>query len=126
MTGANGTYPLAGPAECSAHAVGPTFPLQRAQHHLVPGGAVIVTAERVADQMEIRVIDDGVGLPPGWSLESSAGLGLSVTRERIAGLHPNDNTRFVVKRRSGGGTEVPAPVITGNEVKAVRIRSLCV
>lgn len=70
------------------------------------GGAVIVTAERVAGRTEIRVIDDGVGLPPGWSLESCAGLGLSVTRERIAGLHPNGNSLFLVKRRSDGGTEV--------------------
>jgi signal transduction histidine kinase len=70
------------------------------------GGAVTVTAERRAEQVEIRVIDDGVGLPPGWTLENSTGLGLSVTRERIAGLHPNGSSRFAVGRRSGGGTEV--------------------
>jgi signal transduction histidine kinase len=52
------------------------------------------------------VIDDGVGLPAGWTLENSTGLGLSVTRERIAGLHPNGSSRFEVGRRSGGGTEV--------------------
>jgi LytS/YehU family sensor histidine kinase len=62
------------------------------------GGVVTVSAESLADRMEIRVIDDGIGLPPGWSLESSAGLGLSVTRERIAGPHPNGDSRFVVKR----------------------------
>lgn len=70
------------------------------------GGTVLVTAERIANQIEIRVADDGVGLPPNWSLESCSGLALSVTRERIAGLHPNGNSRFAVKRRSGGGTEV--------------------
>jgi two-component system, LytTR family, sensor kinase len=70
------------------------------------GGAVTVTAVRSAEQVEIRVIDDGVGLPPGWTLENSTGLGLSVTRERIAGLHPNGSSRFAVGRRSGGGTEV--------------------
>jgi signal transduction histidine kinase len=70
------------------------------------GGAVTVTAERSAEQVEIRVIDDGVGLPPGWTLENSTGLGLSVTRERIAGIHPNGSSRFAVGRRSGGGTEV--------------------
>jgi two-component system, LytTR family, sensor kinase len=70
------------------------------------GGAVTVTAERSAEQVEIRVIDDGVGLPAGWTLENSTGLGLSVTRERIAGLHPNGNSRFSVARRSNGGTEV--------------------
>lgn len=70
------------------------------------GGAVTVTAERSAKQVEIRIIDDGVGLPPGWTLENSTGLGLSVTRERIAGIHPNGSSRFAVGRRSGGGTEV--------------------
>jgi two-component system, LytTR family, sensor kinase len=70
------------------------------------GGAVTVTAQRSAGQVKIRVEDDGVGLPPGWTLENSIGLGLSATRERIAGLHPNGNSRFAVNRRSGGGTEV--------------------
>jgi two-component system, LytTR family, sensor kinase len=70
------------------------------------GGAVTVIAERVQNQVEIRVTDDGVGLPPGWTLETSSGMGLSVTRERIVGLHPNGNSRFAVERRPEGGTEV--------------------
>jgi two-component system LytT family sensor kinase len=74
------------------------------------GGAVTVTAQRSAEQVEIRVTDDGVGLPPDWTLENSSGLGLSVTRERIAGLHPNGPSRFAVTRRSGGGTEVEISV----------------
>jgi two-component system, LytTR family, sensor kinase len=70
------------------------------------GGTVMVTARRVAGSVEIRVIDDGVGLPAGWSLETGAGLGLSVTRERVAGLHPNGESRFAVNRHGSGGTEV--------------------
>jgi len=70
------------------------------------GGTVAVTAQRSGQQVEIRVMDDGVGLPPTWTLENSAGLGLSVTRERIAGLHPDGSSRFAVKRRDIGGTEV--------------------
>jgi signal transduction histidine kinase len=70
------------------------------------GGTVTVTAERRAECLEIRIADDGVGLPPEWTAENSTGLGLSVTRERIAGLHPNGTSRFIVARRSGGGTEV--------------------
>jgi two-component system LytT family sensor kinase len=69
------------------------------------GGTVTVTAQRAEGNLEIRVLDDGVGLPPGWTLESSVGLGLSVTRERIAGLYPNGLSRFAVNRRAGGGTE---------------------
>jgi len=70
------------------------------------GGTVTVTAERGAYHVEIRVADDGVGLPPGWTPESSLGTGLSVTRERILGLHPDGNSRFVVRPRHGGGAEV--------------------
>jgi two-component system LytT family sensor kinase len=45
-------------------------------------------------------------LPPGWLLETSAGLGLSVTQERIAGLYPGGESYFAIRRRAGGGTEV--------------------
>ena len=68
------------------------------------GGSVIVSARRIDDQLEIRVTDDGVGLPPGWKLEEAAGLGLSVTRERIRGLHPNGGSSFAVRRRGPNGS----------------------
>lgn len=70
------------------------------------GGTVTVQAAREDGRLAIRVLDDGVGLPPGWSLEDSAGLGLSITRERIAGLHPNGDSRFEVHNRAEGGTAV--------------------
>jgi LytS/YehU family sensor histidine kinase len=70
------------------------------------GGTVIVSARRTGDRLQVNVVDDGVGLPPGWSLETSAGLGLSLTRDRIAGLYPNGSSRFGVRRRVEGGTEV--------------------
>jgi len=70
------------------------------------GGTVTVIARRGPNQVEIHVTDDGVGLPPGWTLETSAGRGLSVTRERIIGLHSDGSSRFSIRRRAGGGTEV--------------------
>src|SRR5579883_2069190 len=70
------------------------------------GGTVIVSARRDGNRLDIRVLDDGVGLPAGWTLENSAGVGLSVTRQRVAGLYPNGETCFAVNRRAGGGTEV--------------------
>ncbi len=70
------------------------------------GGTVVVSARRDGDRLDIRVLDDGVGLPAGWTLENSGGTGLSVTRERVAGLYPEGETSFAVNRRSGGGTEV--------------------
>jgi two-component system, LytTR family, sensor kinase len=70
------------------------------------GGTVIVSAHRVGNRLDIRVLDDGVGLPAGWTLENSGGVGLSVTRQRVAGLYPNGETCFAVNRRASGGTEV--------------------
>jgi two-component system LytT family sensor kinase len=70
------------------------------------GGTISVTARGVGMHLEIQVQDDGVGLPEGWTMEGSTGLGLSVTRERIAGLHPVGESRFAVVRRPIGGTSV--------------------
>ena len=70
------------------------------------GGTVIVSAHRDGNRLDIRVLDDGVGLPKGWTLENSGGVGLSVTRQRVVGLYPEGETRFAVNRRAGGGTEV--------------------
>jgi LytS/YehU family sensor histidine kinase len=70
------------------------------------GGTVIVSAHRVGNRLDIRVLDDGVGLPAGWTLENSGGVGLSVTRQRVAGLYPDGETCFGVNRRASGGTEV--------------------
>ena len=70
------------------------------------GGTVTVSAKPAGERLEIRVQDDGVGLPKGWKLETGAGVGLSVTRERIAELHPNGSSRFAVTSRFSGGTNV--------------------
>lgn len=80
------------------------------RHGLSPragGGTIIVTAGSSNGSLEICVADDGVGLPAGWSLQSQQGLGLSVTRERISGLHPPGCSSFAVTPRVGSsGTEV--------------------
>jgi signal transduction histidine kinase len=70
------------------------------------GGTVIVSAHRNGNRLDIRVLDDGVGLPAGWTLENSGGVGLSVTRQRLTGLYPDGETCFAVNRRATGGTEV--------------------
>ena len=67
---------------------------------------VIISANRVGNRLDIRVLDDGVGLPAGWTLEGSRGVGLSVTRQRVAELYPDGQACFAVNRRATGGTEV--------------------
>jgi two-component system LytT family sensor kinase len=86
--------------------------------HRASGGTVEVTAEPANGKLSIRVSDDGAGLPPGWSLENSTGLGLSVTRERIAGMYPNGEGTFAIRGRDEGGTvaEIVLPLrVMGEE-----------
>lgn len=71
----------------------------------ISGGAVTVNARAVGTNLVIQVEDDGLGLAPGWTLENSSGLGLTVTRERIAGLYPHGHS-FNIRRRPEGGTTV--------------------
>jgi two-component system, LytTR family, sensor kinase len=74
------------------------------------GGTVDISAVRVDGRVKIRVADDGMGLPAGWDLQKSAGLGLSATRERIAGIYPDARSRFEIRNREGGGTEVEVDI----------------
>jgi signal transduction histidine kinase len=69
------------------------------------GGAIVVSARDVGGQLQIRVVDDGVGLPAEWSLDSSAGIGLPLTRDRVLGLYPGVG-ELAVRSRAAGGTEV--------------------
>ena len=71
----------------------------------VTGGSIVVSARRVGGKVDIRVIDDGVGLPPNWKMEAAQGLGLSVTRERLLAMYPGGASDFAVMPHAGGGTE---------------------
>jgi signal transduction histidine kinase len=64
-----------------------------------------VSARRVGDRVEIRVVDDGVGLPPGWTMDAARGLGISVTRERLAAMYPAGASMFAIAPHAAGGTE---------------------
>lgn len=78
------------------------------RHGLSPrarGGTITLIAGRLGQELRIRVLDDGVGLPANWPDASRQGVGLSVTRERIAG-YADGSSRFAIARRQEGGTEV--------------------
>jgi two-component system LytT family sensor kinase len=71
------------------------------------GGKIVVSARHVDDQLHIKVLDDGVGLPPQWRIETSSGLGVRVTRERLQALYADlGGHDFTISRRKRGGTEV--------------------
>lgn len=81
------------------------------------GGTVRVEAREEQSRLVVRVLDDGVGLPTGWTLDSSPGLGLAVTEERIRVLHPNGLSHFTVRPRAIGGTvvEIALPLQVAEE-----------
>lgn len=72
----------------------------------VSGGMVRVIAQCRADDLWIRVEDDGVGLPADWKQRPIEGFGLSVTRERLEGFYPDGRSSFDLRPRDGGGVEV--------------------
>ncbi|NGZ86167.1 sensor histidine kinase [Duganella aceris] len=69
------------------------------------GGTVALSARRVDEMLEITVRDDGVGLPADWQ-QRPAGLGLRLTRERIAGFHPDGATQLTIANHPEGGAQV--------------------
>jgi LytS/YehU family sensor histidine kinase len=88
----------------------PSFVLQplveNALRHGIPrsasAGRLDICARRVDGHLELSVRDDGPGLPPGWSLQASAGLGLSNTAARIATLYGDDASLSVTSPPTGG------------------------
>jgi two-component sensor histidine kinase len=48
-----------------------------------PVGSVVVELRNDGEELAVRVVDDGVGLPAGFALEDAKGLGLSIVRSLV-------------------------------------------
>ncbi|HEY5014532.1 MAG TPA: sensor histidine kinase, partial [Acidimicrobiia bacterium] len=62
--------------------------MQNAVDHAFPEGRpgrVVVKLGRTVDHVLVDVSDDGIGLPPAFSLEESKGLGLSIVLALVTG-----------------------------------------
>ncbi len=78
--------------------------LQHAYRPGQVGGEVLLLVDRSARTLDMRVVDDGNGLPAGFSLERAPGLGLQIVRTLIdAELSGSISMR---RRSDGPGTEV--------------------
>ena len=66
----------------------------------IEGGTVLVTAEKVGNEVEIKVQDDGVGLDSSDS--GAAGECISNIRERLRGAY-GENGTLALTESSGGG-----------------------
>jgi two-component system LytT family sensor kinase len=69
-------------------------------------GMIEVEASRSNGSLHLIVRDDGPGLPMGWTLSKSAGIGLSNTRERLAGLYGKGQQGLEVRNAPDGGVRV--------------------
>jgi two-component system, LytTR family, sensor kinase len=82
------------------------------RHGLAPrarAGLVSLSAQRANGRLLIRVRDDGVGLPDGWRLANSKGVGLLNTEARLRQLYGSD-FEFYVRNREEGGVEASIAV----------------
>jgi two-component system LytT family sensor kinase len=63
------------------------------RHGLWPrteGGLLTIAAHRTGAELELEVIDQGVGLAPGFDLDRSTGVGLANVRARLARMYGAD------------------------------------
>ena len=65
-------------------------------------GSVSLSAQRAGARLELSVSDDGVGLPEGWHMASSKGVGLLNTKARLQQLYGPDFGLEVRNRKQGG------------------------
>jgi two-component system LytT family sensor kinase len=66
-------------------------------------GRVTVTASAADNVLHLTVADNGVGLPPDWTLDGLSGVGLRNTRARLAHLY-GSRARLSLTRGHPGGT----------------------
>ncbi len=78
------------------------------RHGVAPrlsGGRIDVAATADPRTLTLRVRDDGVGLPAGWTFERHAGVGLRNITARLGHLY-GDRAGLAVTPIDGGGVEV--------------------
>jgi len=83
--------------ELMQNAVDHAFPLEAGYRE----GNVHLTLARDQGEVVVDVVDDGVGLPERFSLESSKGLGLSIVQALVTGELGGS-----IELRDAGGTHV--------------------
>jgi two-component sensor histidine kinase len=64
-------------------------------------GSILVRVAREGDEAVVDVVDDGVGLPPGFSPETASGLGLSIVRTLV-----QSELAGKITMKNEGGTRV--------------------
>jgi signal transduction histidine kinase len=73
-------------------------------------GAIEISAWRSDERLHLRVRDSGPGLPAGWTLESSAGIGLKNTRARLEHLYGPGHYGLEIASDGEQGTRVDVSI----------------
>jgi LytS/YehU family sensor histidine kinase len=68
-------------------------------------GRIEISARRDGDHLRMSVLDDGRGFPSGNGIETTTGIGLRSTRERLLRLYGEDH-RMEIGSGPAGGTVV--------------------
>ena len=69
------------------------------------GGSIEISAKREHHTMQIRIVDDGPGLPAGFTLQTSKGIGLRNSAIRMEQLY-GDEQKFELTNRSPNGLQI--------------------
>jgi two-component system, LytTR family, sensor kinase len=95
----------------------PTFLLQplveNAIRHGVANltdGVIQMSARRDGERLHVRVQDNGPGLPPGWTFDSHARIGLGNTRARLEQLYGKGHYTLDIDSAGGHGTRVAVTI----------------
>jgi LytS/YehU family sensor histidine kinase len=75
------------------------------RHGLWPrteGGELTVAARRAGAELELEVVDQGVGLAPGFDLDRTTGVGLANVRARLAQMYGADAGLDITAGAAGG------------------------
>jgi two-component sensor histidine kinase len=83
------------------HAFPPSIDLQ------AEPGRVVVRLENDGQRLRATVVDDGVGLPEGFSLDTTSGLGLSIVRTLVT----SELAGTISLERSTGAGDRPGTVV---------------
>jgi two-component system, sensor histidine kinase PdtaS len=70
-------------------------------------GSVVISLQNDGDRLHVTVVDDGVGLSEGFSLEAATGLGLSIVRTLIT----TELSGTIELRRGNGPTDRPGTIV---------------
>ena len=75
------------------------------RHGVAPrlsGGRIEVSASQEGPMLALRVRDNGLGLPPGWSFDHHAGIGLRNLAARLDALYRRSDLVRITPIESGG------------------------